>query len=170
MRVVPVLALLALLATAAFADEPVQPREPGSPPPAAPDIEVNRAELADPPVVEQVPEGAVSDKGAAPRPVTPLTAAIEAALAAEQTRVVELEARLAQAPDEAAAAAIVREIELAKQAGELEVMRIQADFARRAGREEQAREIEAAIAAILAPPPPAEPQERPAPATDRGRQ
>jgi len=141
MRVVPILALLALLATAAFADEPVQPREPGSPPPAAPDIEVNRAELADPPVVEQVPEGAVPDKGAAPRPVTPLTAAIEAALAAEQARVVELEARLAQAPDEAAAAAIVREIELAKQAGEIEVMRIQVDFARRAGHEEQAQEI-----------------------------
>jgi hypothetical protein len=55
-----------------------------------------------------------------------------------------------------------------KQQAELDILAIQARYARAAGKEDLAQQIEADIAAIISPPTPAGPTEvRPAPDTQR---
>ena len=108
-------------------------------------------------------EGAAA-KSATPPTLTPEMAAVQAALAAERSRITELEARLAATKDDQAALVVMKEIEQVKRDTELGVLRLQAEFARREGREEQARKIDLAIAEFLTPPaPPAVMVERPAP-------
>jgi len=78
-------------------------------------------------------------------------AAIYGAIAAGQVRVDELESRLAGANGDEATLELLRAIEQAKQETEIEILRIQAEHARLAGREAQAQEIETAIGQILDP-------------------
>lgn len=130
--------LLLLLAGAALAADT----------PTIPDLPENQAEIAAAAqgqlVLEKVP-------GEAAGPISPEMTEINEMLAAQRERVHELEARLASAADDAAALGLLREIELAKQATEIEILRIQARYAMQAGREAQAREIETVIAAMLSP-------------------
>jgi hypothetical protein len=81
-------------------------------------------------------------------------AAIAQVQADAQARVAELGVRLAAAPDDGTALELMREIGQTKRDAELATLRVQADFSRRAGRLEQTRLIEAAIAEFLAPPAP----------------
>jgi len=98
---------------------------------------------------------------------SPLQAAIETALQEERAQVAALAAQLESAPDDAAALALHRAIEQAKRDGQLRVLGVQAEFARREGRLEDAQSLEAAIAAMGRPAAPAPFQPRPAPDTSR---
>ena len=85
---------------------------------------------------------------AAPAPATPMMVAIDAALEVGRAQVAELAAQLATAPDDTTALALHRAIEQAKSDAKLRVFGIQAEFARREGRLEDAQQLEAAIAAM----------------------
>lgn len=99
----------------------------------------------------------------APAPPTPLMAAIDAVLQAEHAQVAELAAQLATAPDDATALALHRAIEQAKGDTQVRVLGLQAEFARREGRIEDAQRIEEAIAAMGRIDVPADVEARPAP-------
>lgn len=88
----------------------------------------------------------------APAPLSPLMADIEARLERMRTEVRELEARFAATRDPAESIRLQRAIEAAKVGAELDVLRIQADHARREGRLEVVAEIEAAIELMTSPP------------------
>ncbi len=98
-----------------------------------------------------------------PAPPTPLMAAIDAVLQAEHAQVAELAAQLATAPDDATALALHRAIEQAKGDAQVCVLGLQAEFARREGRIEDAQRIETAIAATGRVDVPADVEARPTP-------
>ena len=79
------------------------------------------------------------------RPRSPLAIAIDEAVAAERTTVAELQIRFENELDPQAAVRIQREIAHTKQQTEITVLRIQARFAREAGRTEAAEKIEASV-------------------------
>ncbi|MBK8164754.1 MAG: hypothetical protein IPK64_02200 [bacterium] len=114
-----------------------------------------------------IPTPAAADEpvaaASAPVPPTPLMAAIDAVLQAEHAQVAELAAQLATAPDDATALALHRAIELAKGDAQVRVLGVQAEFARREGRLEDAQRIEEAIAAMGRVDVPAAVEARPAP-------
>ena len=167
--------LLLLIAVAAappcaLADDPAPPAKSGPAdasatqsraPAGIPDLPENQAEIE----AGLVPDGKAveAQKSDAAPALTPLMAEIQAVLADEQTRVAELEARLSSSLDEGAALALRRQIEQIKVETELNILRLQAEHARRAGQDEQAAAIEAAIAEMLSPRPAGVPSERPAP-------
>jgi hypothetical protein len=154
---------------AALAADPATPTRSGS---ADENLPQTQAEVNTPAIPENqaeieagvVPEGGAPavEKSAAPV-LSPLMLEIQAALAAEQARVADLEARFAAAADEASALAIQKEIEQIKVETELSILRLQAEHARQEGRVEQAAQIEAAIAEMMNPRPAGIPIERPAP-------
>jgi len=78
---------------------------------------------------------------------------IESALAAGEKTVAEAAARLPAAKTRTDALAIQREIERAKIATEVSVLRIQAAYARREGRPETAAKLEADAELMLRPRP-----------------
>lgn len=96
-------------------------------------------------------------------PLTPRMREIVAAWDAHVLVVLALEARLREATDHADAIELEREIENARRDVEVEILRIQARYARDEGRFTDAAEIDAAIAVITSPPPRGTPVERPAP-------
>ena len=107
-------------------------------------------------VVESATDSAAEalPAGAAPRspvPLSPCMQAIQAVLDHEAARLAELETGQKAAVGESALLELQREIERVKEETELQILRVQADFARREGRLEQAAEIEAALAEMTAP-------------------
>ena len=107
-------------------------------------------------VVESATDSAAEalPAGAAPRspvPLSPCMQAIQAVLDHEAARLAELETGQKAAVEESALLELQREIERVKEETELQILRVQADFARREGRLEQAAEIEAALAEMTAP-------------------
>lgn len=162
---------LAMLACPAFAADP-QPQAPTDPlkvtPATAPAIDINQAELQ----AGATYEAPTAADAAAPAPETralsPMMVEIEAALAASDAAVASLAERAAQAVDESARQAIMVQVAEQKQAAELTILGIQADYARRAGDEAHAARIEADIALIKNPPAPVPPTTpRPLPADGR---
>ncbi len=103
---------------------------------------------------------------AATAPLTPMMTDITAALQAGQAQVAALAAQLATAPDDAAALALHRAIEQAKMDGQLQVLGIQARYARTEGRVEDATKLEAAIAAMGKVAVPVNVEQRAAPNAD----
>jgi hypothetical protein len=103
---------------------------------------------------------------AAIAPMTPMMADITAALQTEQAQVAALAAQLATAPDDAAALQLHRAIEQAKMDGQLQVLGIQARYARAEGRVEDATKLEAALAAMGKVATPMNVEPRPAPNAD----
>lgn len=99
---------------------------------------------------------------AAPAPDS-LPAAIADALAQERAQVETLAAQLATAPDDATALALQKAVEQAKFDGQVRVLTLQAAFARREGRLDDATRIEAALGAMGRPAVPAHVEERPVP-------
>jgi hypothetical protein len=79
------------------------------------------------------------------RPVSPMMKEIQAAFDAEREALDVLEARLKSVTTEAEIMRVMKEIERVKVETELEILGVQADYARREGRIEQAQRIEAAI-------------------------
>lgn len=119
------------------------------------------------------PALAVDDAPAAPitaaapiTPVTPMMTDITAALQAGQAQVAALAAQLATAPDDAAALELHRAIEQAKMDGQLQVLGIQARYARAEGRIEDAVTLEAALSAMGKVSVPANVEQRAAPNAD----
>jgi len=84
--------------------------------------------------------------------LSPLHQRIQAVLQAEQVKAVSLLDRIARAHDNSQLVQLQRELEALKRDTEIEILRLQADYAREQGRIDQAVEIEAAIATILNPP------------------
>lgn len=106
---------------------------------------------------------------AAPPPATPAappseTAAIQAAVDAGLAAIATLETQAKDAPDGEQALDLQARIGQTKRDLQRQVLDIQLDYARRAGRADQAAAIEAALAR-LANPPAGEPQPRPLPPT-----
>ena len=139
------LAVACLFAIAATAAEPSPPA--GGEPVSIPE---NAAEMAEIAAGQLVLEPVPAAEAVPARALTPELVEINAALAAERTLVDDLTARLKATAEEAAALALVQEIETAKQATELAILGIQARYARAAGREAQAQEIETAISRMAA--------------------
>jgi hypothetical protein len=98
--------------------------------------------------------------------MTPMMADITAALQTEQAQVAALAAQLATAPDDAAALQLHRAIEQAKMDGQLQVLGIQARYARAEGRLEDATKLEAALTAMGKVAAPLNVEPRPAPNAD----
>ncbi len=96
----------------------------------------------------------------APIPLSPMMQEIVAAWDAHLVAVRALEQRLEGATDHREALALQREIEDARGQVELRILRIQAGFARREGRLQEAAAIEEAVASMSAPRPAGEPIER----------
>lgn len=99
-------------------------------------------------------------------PLTPMMADITAALQAGQAQVAALAAQLATAPDDAAALELHRAIEQAKMDGQLQVLGIQARYARAEGRVEDATKLEAAMATMGHAAAPLNVEQRAAPNAD----
>ena len=94
---------------------------------------------------------------------SPMMRQIQDVLDMQQTTVAQLEDRFQAVTDEATALAIQREIRAILIQTELDILRIQADFARREGRDAVVRAIEISIERMISPPPPQAPTDRPAP-------
>lgn len=184
-RLIVGLTLLALLALALIAlaaeSDPVAPDKAGragqegadAPRQATrgvPGLDVNQAEI------EALREGREdgeaqaedslelpSDKPGPHPEVNPLMVEIRSLLQEERAEVVTLAERFTAASDEQTALAIQQEIQEVKVRTELQILRLQADHARRGGREEVAQQIDAAITAMTTPRPVKEPVDRPAP-------
>ena len=82
----------------------------------------------------------------------PLYERIAAVVEAEQVAAADLQARIDAATDDEELAALQRELEALKKETRVEILRVQADFAREEGRLEQAEAIEAAIENLRNPP------------------
>lgn len=93
-------------------------------------------------------------------PLTPMMKEIQAVFDTEKEALDVLEARLNSASTEAEIMGIMKEIQRVKVETELQILGVQVDYARREGRIEQAREIEAEIRLMRAGPPRATQQPR----------
>jgi hypothetical protein len=93
-------------------------------------------------------------------PLSPFMQQVDAAIAAEREALDALREQLAGAGNEEEILSLLREIEQVKRGTELKILQIQADFARKAGRNEMVERIEAAIQSMQAPPPPRVQRER----------
>jgi hypothetical protein len=98
----------------------------------------------------------------AERPLSPMMAEIEAALAATRETVAELGARYKATRDQATACSLVEQIRETKLAGHVEIYEIQLRYARQDGRQEAVAELEMMIESLTSPPRRGEPMSRPA--------
>jgi len=94
------------------------------------------------------------------RPLTPTMKEIRSVFDAEKEALAVLDARLRSASTESEVMGVIKEIERVKVETELEILSVQAVYARRAGRIEQAQKIEAEIQRMRAGPPRAAQQPR----------
>ena len=158
-RLALVLLLVSVAALAVAADP--EPQTPTNAPSSteravAPGLDINQAEIEAGVVTEPVDAAKAFDGSEA---VSPMMTEITAAMDLNRVAVDELAARAASTPDQAANVAIQHEIAVLKQQAELDVLGIQARYARTAGNEELANQLDAAIAAIISPPAPDAPTE-----------
>jgi hypothetical protein len=168
---VTLMLLLAALFASAFAvsDDPQRPSDPPATPAAAvgPDIPENAAER------EAAARGELQLEpltGAPARPVpsSPMMIEIQARLEETNAAVADLAGQIAHAASEEIARDLQLRIEQLKRDSELAVLDIQLRYAREAGQEELAAQIEETIDRIVNPPAPAAPAEpRPAPDNQR---
>jgi len=156
-----------LLAASVLSAADPQPQPPATPPaqttaPAAPDLDINQAEIAAGVVPDALDPAKTAPTASEP---SPLLVEIEAVLAASRAAVAELATRADATGDPAMAFALQQQIARVKQQAELDILAIQARHARLAGNDELATQIEADIATIMNPPAPVAPAvPRPAPA------
>lgn len=152
------ISLLALAGSAFAADPEVKEatRPQDQSPIPTPNISINQAEIE----AGTLPEAPDADKsGPTERPLSPMMVEIKAALDASKAQVAELSARASAAPDHDSQMAIHREVSQIKQQVELDILAIQARYAREKGDEALALQIEEAIDTILNPPAPTAPTE-----------
>ncbi len=123
-------------------------------------LEVNQAELKENPDLGQPPHpGLVDEHRRAPNPLMDL---IDEVTAASDRKLAELKTRLSGEPDHTATLEIIRSIEQIKIQTELDILAVQANYARQTGREELALKIEAAITLMTTERPVRQPVDRPA--------
>ena len=101
--------------------------------------------------------------------MSPMAAEMFGAIDEQRDRVRALRTELSRTRDGARSLELQRAIAMLRHETELRLLRIQAAYARREGRLETAAGLEAAIAALTAPPESREPMPRPAPARDVAR-
>jgi len=119
---------------------------------------------AEPVLMEAYAAGEVEDDPTpVPAPASEMMQEIREVLETEKATLASLGVQLERAADHEAALATQKQVERTKQDTELQLLRIQADYARQEGRETQAAEIESAIERILNPPSRPNPVSRPAP-------
>lgn len=159
--------LIVSVAALALAADP-QPKKPSEPPArtdgqATPDLDINQAEITAG-VVPDATDGVKSQPDQTA--VSPMITEIFAIRDASRLEIADLTAQAPAHPDHAAELALQQQISQLKQQTELDILAIQVRYARSAGQEDLALQIEADIAAIISPPQPAPPAEaRPAPNT-----
>lgn len=158
----------AATATAGEAQAASLGSEPATSPAGVPDIGINRAEreaIAAGALRMESPAGEASPLQPAR---SPMMQQIEAVMAEQARQLADLRNELAGAVTSEQAIELQRRAEQVKRRSELEVLQVQARFARERGDEKLAGSIEAAIAWIQDPPPPPAPRhERPVPAIGR---
>jgi len=175
-RFLSLLACMTVLVSAgtALSDEPVRSHgdsatlTPVQAAPVLPDLPENAAEIealkngiTNAPVPTDTATPADADQ-----PVgfeSPQARELKALIASETAALAELQTRLDGAGADDAALAVQREIEQVKQQTEIDLLRLQARFAREAGQADRAAAIDAAIGELTAPRPVGVPQDRPAP-------
>ena len=149
--------LITLVALPVVAADP----EPQSPTTAPTTPSVNQATDKAGMASEELDAGKSLDNLA---PDSAMMLEIKATMDLRRSEISELAERAAGSPDSQANFAIQQEISILKQQTELDILAIQARYARSEGNEELALQIEAAIEAITSPPAPTAPvEERPAP-------
>jgi hypothetical protein len=135
---------------------------------AVPDVAINQAEREAIAAGELRMESPTDEIPPLLHAPSPMMQQIDAVMAEQARDLQELKTTLATVRTSAQAIQLQRQAEEIKRQSELEILQIQARFARDRGDEELAASIEAAIDWIQDPPPPPAPQhERPAPAIDR---
>ena len=143
-----------------------------APPTVVPDLPENAAELR-----ELEASGASGDvRVVAPAPAVPAASRSQSPLAADMARLLDaerasltaLKARFDAAANEASALEVEREIERVKADTEISLLRVQAEYARREGQEQAAREIESTIEAALHERTKSAPAGNPTPGAARG--
>ena len=161
--------LILSMATFALAADP-EPQKPADP--AArhdgqitPNVDINQAEID----AGVTPDAAADLKSMQGQTTaSPMITEIRTVLETNRLQVADLAAQGVAHPGHEAEVALQMEISQLKQQAELDILAIQARYARAEGKDDLAQEIEAAIAAIISPPAPAAPTEvRPAPDTQR---
>lgn len=161
--------LIISMATFALAADP-EPQKPADPSARdegqiTPAIDINQAEI-EAGVAPDVADGLKSQPGQTA--TSPMIAEIRAVLETSRLEVADLTAQGPAHPGHEADLAMQKEISQLKQQAELDILAIQARYARADGKEDLAQQIEASIEAIISPPAPAAPTEvRPAPETQR---
>lgn len=101
-----------------------------------------------------VPQLVAGSQGMAiDRPLTPMMKEIRTVFDAEKKALAVLESRLASASTETEVMVVMKEIERVKVETELQILGVQAVYARRAGRIEQADKIKAEIQRMRSGPP-----------------
>ena len=161
--------LIMSMATFTLAADP-EPQKPTDPPvrdegQITPAIDINQAEIE---AGVAPDDAAVLKSQPGQTPTTPMIAEIRAVLETSRLEVADLAAQGPAYPGHEAEVALQKEISQLKQQAELDILAIQARYARADGKEDLAQQIEASIAAIISPPAPAAPTEvRPAPETQR---
>jgi hypothetical protein len=136
---------------------------------------VTEVEVSDPAIVERASpqpgtQTAAPIRAARPRRApSPMALEMNTLLEDERVALRDLQARYRSAADPATALDAQRRIEQLKVNTEIGLLRIQASWARREGRAEQASHLEKAIEEILHPQPPLTTVKRPLPADDARR-
>lgn len=161
--------LIMSMATFTLAADP-EPQKPADPPARhdgqiTPNVDINQAEIE-----AGVAPDAAADLKSMPgqTAASPMITEIRAVLETSRQQVADLAAQGAAHPGHEADVALQKEISQLKKQAELDILAIQARYARTEGKEDLAQQIDAAIAAIISPPAPAAPTEvRPAPDTQR---
>ena len=161
--------LIMSVAVFALAADP-EPQKPTDPPArnegqVTPDVDINRAEID-----AGVAPDAIDGLKSLPEQTqaSPMITEIQAVLETNRLEIADLAAQGPAYPGHEADQALQKQIAQLKQQAELDILAIQARYARAAGNEDLAQQIDAAIAAIISPPAPAAPAEvRPAPDTQR---
>jgi hypothetical protein len=128
---------------------------------SAPNLDVNQAELLEKSTAELPVHPDLLDPER--RGANPLMESIDRVVADADLRLAELQARLDRETDDLAALEIVRSMEQVKIQTELDILAVQASFARQNGREDIAQDIEGAITRMTTPRPVRQPVDRPAP-------
>jgi len=165
---------LAMVALTATSPRPTGAESPANTPEAAaeaaPETAKAAAESPVPAGEEAIPRKEMPTRESfltADRELPPMLQAIKTAWQEHTVERTQLENELAATSNPLAALDVQRRIEAAAREFELQVLRIQADFARSEGRIEVAERLEAAIAQMIEPPVLPPPVERSAPATNR---
>ena len=135
---------------------------------ATPQVDVNQAELANPSSASQNAKvqlfgGEKAAPEAVNRPLSPMMIEIQKVVDADRATNEALIDRQKSALSDGEALNLQREIETLAQNTELKILQIQADFARKDGREEIAKEIEDQIQLMRAPARRGVPMDRSAP-------